>query len=329
MALGLFVIVIRRWNSTKLIHGPYQSYNQLAEYLPEETFNERMAVIQELTHRTYPHLWPNTLLFAGSVALVVFAAVFAVVANAIRLSLWYPLLILIVPGIMGFWSSRRRSRHPERVEQYHNELKDCLKIMSFEDYGRQIKWGFRRLRESDNIQELCLGTSPKTWNIDLVIEVIQIDPEATVNQDIGEALPLYGLVAQDVVLEIGPAMQEYGPGSGPIDALPDYHPGETHVSLPNQRQRQVDDSEGPDNVLPMSIIPSEAPPDYSHQNQNHNNDSNNNSNSSSNSNHNNNYNHNHRENNIRMEEMASRASSYDSRQPLRAHTTRENSDRSE
>ncbi|KAI9006263.1 hypothetical protein CLU79DRAFT_572471 [Phycomyces nitens] len=284
MALGLFVIVIQRWRSTKLIHGPYQSYAQLGEYLSEEIFNERMAAIQELTHKKYPHVWPNTLLFAGSVALVVLAAVFAIVANAIGLSLWYPLLILIIPGLMGFWSSRRRSRQIGRLEQYRDELKDCLKVMSFEDYGRQVKWGFRRLRQSDDIQTLCLGNTTKSFNIDLVIEAIQIDPEATIHHDIGEALPLYDLAAQDVVLEIGPAMQEYNTGNEAVDELPDYHPPETQGPL-SQRQTNTG-TLGTNSPIPRE--PFEAPPDYNHA----------------------------QENTIRMEDMASRASSYDSRYPL-------------
>lgn len=79
--------------------------------------------------------------------------------------------------------------------------------MTSADISRQIKWNYRRLRVDDTAQELRLCPPLSSWTIELVIEVIQIDPETDLAREMGETLPSYRAAVQDVVLDIGPSSQ--------------------------------------------------------------------------------------------------------------------------
>lgn len=67
-----------------------------------------MASLQRVIRNKYPHAWVDTYLFSVAVLLVITAAVFAIIARAYNLALWYPLLILIVPALIAYWTTRRR-----------------------------------------------------------------------------------------------------------------------------------------------------------------------------------------------------------------------------
>lgn len=88
------------------------------------------------------------------------------------------------------------------------------------DVTRQIKWSFRRLRETDTCASMHLKPPIQNYNINFVIEVIQIDTENELAEE-GEVLPAYDTSMMDVVLDIGPEVQQLpGNQSNYITPLP-------------------------------------------------------------------------------------------------------------
>ncbi|OAD08354.1 hypothetical protein MUCCIDRAFT_182437 [Mucor lusitanicus CBS 277.49] len=205
MALASFPLLVRRWNRSKLHHIDYSKYTQLVEYMPEDVFLTRLKTIDKHVYNEYPHVWVDTYLFLTAIMLVVATAAFSVVARAANLSMWYPLIILVVPIVIGFITTRRRNAYYTRLS------KSCLKEMNSLDVTRQVKWSFRRLRENDTAAVLHLRPPLTRYHINFVVDVIQINTENEL-ADEGEMLPAYHTAMMDVVLDIGPEMEQ-APGN--------------------------------------------------------------------------------------------------------------------
>lgn len=55
-------------------------------------------------------MWVDTHLFVLAIFLVIAAAGFAIIARALQLAMW-PLLILLLPAFIAYWTTRRRGLH--------------------------------------------------------------------------------------------------------------------------------------------------------------------------------------------------------------------------
>lgn len=74
-----------------------------------------MDLIRDMVRKKFPSHWLDTQLFFLAIILVMAAAAFAIVAHAHELAMWYPLLILIVPAMIAYWTTRRRRFHTFRL----------------------------------------------------------------------------------------------------------------------------------------------------------------------------------------------------------------------
>lgn len=90
-------------------------------------------------------------------------------------------------------------------------MQSCLKELNSLDVTRQVKWSFRRLRENDTAIALHLRPPLSRHHINFVIDIIQINTENELAQE-GEVLPAYHTSMMDVVLDIGPEMEQ-APGN--------------------------------------------------------------------------------------------------------------------
>lgn len=75
------------------------------------------------------------------------------------------------------------------------------------DTIHQVKWQYRRLREDDTAASLGLPGPLGRWQVVVVIEAIQIDPEDAINHmanEVDMVLPSYHAAVEDVVLDVGP-----------------------------------------------------------------------------------------------------------------------------
>ncbi|KAI9319412.1 hypothetical protein BX666DRAFT_1840741, partial [Dichotomocladium elegans] len=204
MPLAVFPLIIRRWRSSGLVCDTYEAFPHLAEYLPEDIFDARITSLKKLVGELYPNVYPDSYLFVCSALLVIAAVIFSIYARNLEISLWYPLLILLLPAILACWSSRRRSAHYTKLRKFHDRLQTLLKEMTREDVLRQVKWDFRPVRAYDNAASLHLRPPLSSYTVGLVIEATQADSADEVTHETGDVLPSYIAATQDVVLEIGP-----------------------------------------------------------------------------------------------------------------------------
>jgi hypothetical protein len=76
---------------------------------------------------------------------------------------------------------------------------------------RQVKWSFRRLRETDTAVSMHLKPPLSKYSINFIIDVVQINTENELAEE-GELLPAYHTSMMDVVLDIGPEVEQ-APGN--------------------------------------------------------------------------------------------------------------------
>ncbi|CDS11193.1 hypothetical protein LRAMOSA03456 [Lichtheimia ramosa] len=178
--------------------------------LPKDQFDSHMATLRQLVRKEYPNIYPDTYMFMSAIGFVIATAAFSIVARGLEISMWYPLLILVAPAILAYWTTRRRSVHYIKMNNFQEHLQQCLKDISELDRPHQVRWDYRRLRDYDTARDLHLPPPVSNWSISLVIEAVQIDPETEVlarGMMGADTLPSYGAATHDVVLDMGPDLQ--------------------------------------------------------------------------------------------------------------------------
>ncbi|KAI9309376.1 hypothetical protein BJ944DRAFT_18112 [Cunninghamella echinulata] len=254
MVLAKFALVSRRWRPACIVHKKYEEYPLL---MPAETIQQRMDTIKELVHKAYPKIWIDSYLFLIAIFFVIGAAVFSIALQQSspedKRNLWYPLMVLLVPASIAFWTSRRRSVYYRQIGQFHEHLQICLKELTVLDTARQIKYQSRRPRDDDLTEQLNV---PGHWHITLIIEIVQIDPE-NINQH-DDILPHYNSAVQDIVLDMAP-----------IDSLPRHTSEQHYHQQMNSSQPclsyplppEYDDSTRRTEAIELSATPT-SPPRY-------------------------------------------------------------------
>lgn len=76
-----------------------------------------MDTLEQHVLKEYPHVWIDTILFFIAVVFVILTAAFSIVARAANLSLWYPLIVLVVPAVIAFFTTRRRNSYYEKLSK--------------------------------------------------------------------------------------------------------------------------------------------------------------------------------------------------------------------
>jgi hypothetical protein len=85
--------------------------------LPEEELESRLKAIAYHIETQYPHVWLDTWLFTTAILFVIGTAAFSVAARAIDLSMWYPLILLVVPAVIAYITTRRRNRYYTKLSR--------------------------------------------------------------------------------------------------------------------------------------------------------------------------------------------------------------------
>lgn len=256
MALASFPMIIRRWRRSKLFSGDYAQYTQLREYLPEDIFLSRMDALEKHTIKEYPHIWIDTYLFLTAIMFVIATAAFSIIARAANLSMWYPLIMLSVPAVIAYFTTKRRNAYYRRLASYYEALQSVLKEFNSLDVTRQIKWSFRRLRDTDTALAMHLPHSLDRYNINFVIEVIQIDTETELAEE-GEILPAYDTSMMDIVLDIGPETEQRVDGASP----PLSQAARSSGTISSHPLPPAYENDGP-NQVSIELQPIQPPPAY-------------------------------------------------------------------
>ncbi|KAJ8654091.1 hypothetical protein O0I10_010302 [Lichtheimia ornata] len=264
MPLAVFALVIHRYRPSRLVIAPYESYPQLAEYLPKDQFDSHMLTLRQLVRKEYPNIYPDTYMFMSAIGFVIATAAFSIVARGLEISMWYPLLILVAPAILAYWTTRRRSIHYIKINNFQEHLQQCLKDLSELDRPHQVRWDYRRLRDYDTARDLHLPPPLNNWSISLVIEAVQIDPEAEViarGMTGGDTLPSYGAATHDVVLDMGPDLQ-CDDDRHPLESMREMDVTDQQRILPPSYLEASSSSPSPSSPPTQPPLPAQPPPAY-------------------------------------------------------------------
>ncbi|ORY99050.1 hypothetical protein BCR43DRAFT_436644, partial [Syncephalastrum racemosum] len=152
----------------------------------------------------------DTYLFSVAVLLVITAAVFAIIARAFNLALWYPLLILIVPALIAYWTTRRRGLQFFKTNCFHEALQACLRECDILDMHHHLHWSYRHPTDNEDPDLLHLEPPLSSYKIMLVIDVDETlcQSDSSIPSPTDPCPPPYDAATRDVVLDVGPAMQE-------------------------------------------------------------------------------------------------------------------------
>ncbi|KAK4519721.1 AMSH/STAMBP protein ubiquitin specific-protease [Mucor velutinosus] len=92
--------------------------------------------------------------------------------------MWCPLLLLLIPTALSFWTSKRRSTLIIKIKEFESALKKTLYDYTATD--QSIKW---------SLQRVPIDEAPCTSvRFCLVIHITELDPEMAY---VGEELPSY------------------------------------------------------------------------------------------------------------------------------------------
>ncbi|PHZ09212.1 uncharacterized protein RHIMIDRAFT_246185 [Rhizopus microsporus ATCC 52813] len=94
---------------------------------------------------------------------------FTFIARSLNISMWFPLILLIIPTILSFWTSKRRKRMYGEIREFERQVKKALSEFTKHDCSYFIVWSFEKMQ---------LDKAPcKHLQLCFMIRVIQLDPE--------------------------------------------------------------------------------------------------------------------------------------------------------
>ncbi|GAN04895.1 hypothetical protein MAM1_0076d04362 [Mucor ambiguus] len=92
--------------------------------------------------------------------------------------MWCPLLLLLIPTVLSFWTSKRRSTLIIKIKEFESALKKTLYEYTATD--QNLKW---------TLQRVPIDEAPCTSvRFSFVIHITELDPEMVY---VGEELPSY------------------------------------------------------------------------------------------------------------------------------------------
>ncbi|KAI8879617.1 hypothetical protein K501DRAFT_256493 [Backusella circina FSU 941] len=168
--------------------------------LPKTLVEARIDQLRTLVQDHCPSHHVDFYIFVVAILCVICSAIFTFVARSLSISMWCPLLLLLIPTGLSFWTSKRRSMLLVRIK----ELKQTLKEFTKNDSSHRVGWSFQRVHP-DNAP--CAST-----RFCLMIMITELDSEMGLN---AEELPSYQAALQsnhlppsyiDIVVQPEPAI---------------------------------------------------------------------------------------------------------------------------
>ncbi|OBZ81459.1 hypothetical protein A0J61_10496 [Choanephora cucurbitarum] len=128
MVLASLYIVSLRWKPPKLMFmEPQQKIMaRLALHIPEALIQAQMDQLDQLVRHQCPSHHIDLYVFIVAVVCVVCSAVFTFVARSLEISMWCPLLLLLIPTGLSFWTSKRRSTLATRTKKFEGLVRKTL-----------------------------------------------------------------------------------------------------------------------------------------------------------------------------------------------------------
>lgn len=121
-----FYVVSLRWRPPKLIILEEDSlfrcvgntcyihsctlFNPVKKKLPVSLAEARINEIKKLVKHQCPSHHVDFYIFLLAVICIICSTIFTFIARSLNISMWCPLLLLLVPTALSFWTSKRRSK---------------------------------------------------------------------------------------------------------------------------------------------------------------------------------------------------------------------------
>ncbi|CEP13406.1 hypothetical protein [Parasitella parasitica] len=146
--------------------------------IPQNLIEARIEQLDRLVQNQCPSHHVDFYVFTIAVLCVVCSAIFTFIARSLNISMWFPLLLLLIPTALSFWTSKRRSTLIIKIKEFESALKKTLYEYTATD--QNIKW---------SLQRVPIDEAPCTSvRFCLMIQVTELDPEMVF---VGEQLPSY------------------------------------------------------------------------------------------------------------------------------------------
>ncbi|KAI9317410.1 hypothetical protein BX666DRAFT_2120977 [Dichotomocladium elegans] len=163
-------VITLRWIPPRICWEGYVQIPSFVDFLPKHIFDERLSQIERLVREKCPSTHVEYYIFVFIIACIVCSAGFSLAARSANISMWYPLILLIVPAALSFWTSRRRSTYVHRIKEFEQALKQMLKDFNKMD---RVRWSFRRPSANDTLPikykraRLCLVIQISSYSEEL------------------------------------------------------------------------------------------------------------------------------------------------------------------
>ncbi|KAI9488199.1 hypothetical protein BDB00DRAFT_877670 [Zychaea mexicana] len=163
-------IINMRWRPPRLwLEDHERQIAVFSDILPKQVFDARLQQLNRLVRAQCPSSHTEYYVFVFIITCIACSAGFSLAARSADISMWYPLILLLVPAALSFWTSRRRATLVLRIKQFEQALKQTLREFNKKD---RIRWSFRRPTAGDP-----LPTEFRTARLCLIIELGRAEEE--------------------------------------------------------------------------------------------------------------------------------------------------------
>lgn len=101
----------------------FDALNSYKKKLPSTLAQERINQLKQFTKEYCPSQHIDFYIFLIAIVCIVCSAIFTFIARSLSISMWFPLLLLLIPTILSFWTSKRRSRIYIKIREVSFEKK--------------------------------------------------------------------------------------------------------------------------------------------------------------------------------------------------------------
>ncbi|ORE18860.1 hypothetical protein BCV71DRAFT_214503, partial [Rhizopus microsporus] len=166
----LLYIVSFKWRPAKvIIENENVFMANLSSILPDTLAEERIRQLKQITKERCPSQYIDFYIFLIAVTCIICSAMFTFIARSLNISMWFPLILLIIPTIISFWTSKRRKQMYGEIREFERQVKKALSEFTKHDCSYFIVWSFEKMQ---------LDKAPcKHLQLCFMIRVIQLDPE--------------------------------------------------------------------------------------------------------------------------------------------------------
>lgn len=198
--VGHLYIASFKWRPPKvIIENEDELITKLSSILPRALAEERVDRLKQITKEQCPSQHIDFYIFLIAISCIICSAVFTFIARSLNISMWFPLLLLLVPTALSFWTSKRRNKIYTKIRKFEKLLKKTLNEFTKNDCSHFIVWTFERVQ---------LDKTPcKSIRLCFMVRITQLDPEIGLREDGGsnnEELPTYHAAVQSTSFLLPP-----------------------------------------------------------------------------------------------------------------------------